>query len=92
MPSEPKKLTELWAWVATEPDGGEGILASSAVQDGFLMPLVGGDEARMRSLEPHARQIAIVAGVPVRLVRFSHGETVDLPSRSGPSIAGEAAK
>lgn len=83
----PRSITELWAWIVTEPDGGEGIPAVSDILPGHLMPLVGSDEARMRSLESHARRIAGLMGLPVKLMRFSTGEIVDLGGRGAPCAA-----
>jgi hypothetical protein len=70
----PQKITELMAWICTEPDGGDGI---PAVTIGLtLMPLVGSDMTRMVALEPYARAVAEVRGMPVRLVRFSQMEVL----------------
>jgi|SRR5690606_21233868 len=73
--AEPKKITELWAWVCTEPDGGEGVPASGAIMPGVLLPLMGADAERMKSLEAHARMIAAASGYPIRLERF-HGSAL----------------
>jgi hypothetical protein len=67
---EPKKIEELWAWICTEPDGGEGVVATSGLVAGMLMPLVGADAERMKSLEAHALAIGRLTGLPVRLERF----------------------
>lgn len=72
------KITEIWAWIVTEPDGGEGIPAIGGL-GGMMMPLVGADEARIRSLEPAARATAALSGLPVRLVRFT--ELVEVETR-----------
>ena len=68
----PRPVTEMWAWIATEANGGEGVAACEMVIDGqrFLMPLVGADEARVRSLEPQARFVAQRTGLVVTLARF----------------------
>jgi hypothetical protein len=69
-----RALTEVYAWVCTEPDGSEGIVAGAVTTaDGATMalPLVGGDLARMRSYRHIAEQTQRATGWPVRLMRFS---------------------
>lgn len=61
MAAEPA-ITVLWAFVCD--DAGEGIVAVNG------MPLVGADEARMRSLEPIAQAVASSTGRSIELVRF----------------------
>lgn len=72
----PRPITELWAWVITEENGSEGVAAMEMRIDGkpWLMPLVGADEERIRSLEPHARYAAERTGQPVALRRFTLAE------------------
>lgn len=74
----PRPITELWAWIIEE-NGGEGIAAIEMHIDGmpFMMPLVGADEERIRSLEPHAKHISERTGRPVTLRRFAN----HLPTR-----------
>jgi hypothetical protein len=74
-----RALTELYAWVCTEPDGSEGIIAASmpAAGGAMMMPLVGGDLARMRSLRHWAEQTRRDTGWPVRLMRFSTRTTLE---------------
>lgn len=82
MGAEPKKITEIFAWICTEPDGGEGIPAVS--HDGLALPLVGADRARIESLRPYAQRVAHELGLPVRLMRFSGMEVLEqisAPSR-----------
>ena len=71
----PKRITEMWAWVCTEADGDEGIPAFNTPSG--PMPMIGADEARIRSLEPKARAVASELGLPVRLMRFHNAETVE---------------
>lgn len=72
MKQPPQRVTELYAWIATERDGGEGVPAASMVVDGQLMlvPLIGADLARLESLRPTAVAVANESGCPVRLRRF----------------------
>lgn len=68
----PREITEMWAWIVEEATGCEGVAACEMLIDGqrFMMPLVGADEERVRSLEPHAKMVAERMGLPVRLRRF----------------------
>mgnify|MGYP001569422775 CR=1 FL=1 len=69
---EPRPVIELWAWIVEE-QGGEGVAACEMTIDGhrFMMPLVGADEERVRSLEPYARAVENITGLKVKLKRFS---------------------
>jgi hypothetical protein len=69
-PNTGQTIERLYAWVATEADGGEGVCAMS-MPDGMMMPLVGADMARIESLRAHARSVAVASGCPVRLVEFA---------------------
>lgn len=68
----PQLVTELWAWIATEENGGEGLAACGMTLHGepYFMPLIGADEERIRALEPQAMHVAAVTGRPVTLKRF----------------------
>lgn len=58
----PRPITELWAWICVEENGGEGVAACEMDIDGvrWMMMLAGADEERVRSLEPQARLVACV--------------------------------
>jgi hypothetical protein len=58
----------IYAWIATEHDGGEGVCATRLGDHWW--PLIGADEVRIESLRPAARAIMQASGCPVRLVRF----------------------
>lgn len=68
-PGQGQAIERLYAWIATEPDGGEGV-CSFQLGD-MHMPLIGADMARIESLRGHAAVIAKASGYPVRLVEFS---------------------
>jgi hypothetical protein len=70
-PVGPKKIKELWAWIVTEEDGGEGVPAG-ILPNGGMYPLLGADEARVRSFEEEARMIA----AQMKLCRFSNMEII----------------
>lgn len=69
-PHAGQKIAKLYAWVAEESDGGEGVVAHFHPNLGN-MPLVGADMARIESFRPLARHVAELSGCPVRLVEFS---------------------
>ncbi len=68
-PGTGQSIDALYAWVATEPDGGEGV-CSWQFGDTH-MPLIGADMDRIKSLRHHAEVVRAATGYPVRLVRFS---------------------
>jgi hypothetical protein len=70
-----KTIDALYAWVATEPDGGEGVCA--ALIGNTMYPLVGADIDRVTSLREYAAEARRVSGYPVRLVRFSRREDLE---------------
>lgn len=74
-PAGPKKITELWAWIVTEENGGEGVPAG-ILPNGGMYPLLGADESRVRSYEQEARMIAARIKRPVRLCRFTSMEVI----------------
>lgn len=70
-------MEKLYAWIAQEPDGGEGVITSHLPGMVGMMPLVGGERALVESYRPHAAMFARVTGYPVRLKVFSAGVIVD---------------
>jgi protein gp37 len=79
-----KTIDALYAWVATEPDGGEGVCSFQL--GNTHMPLVGADMDRIKSLRRFAEIIRRASGCPIRLVRFSTRE--DLEELPGKKAAG----
>lgn len=75
-PGTGQSIDALYAWVATEPDGGEGV-CSAQIGDTHY-PLVGADMARIKSYRRHAELIHRMTGYPVRLVRFAHREDIEV--------------
>jgi hypothetical protein len=75
-PGTGQSIDALYAWVATEPDGGEGIC--SAQLGDIHMPLVGADMDRIKSLRSFAELARAATGYPVRLVRFSMREDLEV--------------
>ena len=65
------RIDELYAYIAHEsgdPDD-EGITAFKI--EGTWMPMVGADEARVKSLKGKAQEIANITGQKITLVKFS---------------------
>lgn len=67
--AKPHKIERLYAWIATDATGEDGIPAFNG--PGGPMPLVGSDKARIESLRPVAEQLVALEGYPVRLVEFT---------------------
>lgn len=74
-PGTGQSIDALYAWVATDSDGGEGV-CSAQIGD-VHMPLVGADIDRMKSLRPYAQTLRAATGYPVRLVRFSQRDDLE---------------
>ena len=71
----PQTIDALYAWVATEPDGGEGVC--SMTLGNIHYPLVGADMDRIKSFRKHAEFLREATGYPVRLVRYSMREDLE---------------
>lgn len=67
------KITELFAFVATEPDGTESIVSIHSAAIGN-MPAIGADPARIESLEPMVKEAARLSRCPIVLARFRSRE------------------
>lgn len=70
-----QKIERLYAWVATEPDGGEG-LCSMPVGD-MIAPLIGADRERIESLRRYAELVHRSTGFSVKLKVFGSGTVLD---------------
>lgn len=68
----PRQVTELWAWICIEENGGEGVAACEMEIDGhkWMMMLAGADLERVQSLEPYAKLVEKKLGRPVTLRHF----------------------
>ncbi len=64
------KIKKIWAFIAEEEDGTEGVCGYE-VSEGKWMPLIGADGARLESLLPIAKQIAIHTNRRMELREFS---------------------
>ncbi len=74
--SSPQRITRLYAWIAEEPDGGEGVVGGDLPGMGWT-PLIGADRARIESYRRVAEQFASVSGYPIRLKVFGEGTVID---------------
>lgn len=70
------EITAIFAWVVTQPNGGEGI--AGITESGITMPLIGADVDRVRSYRWHALWLRKATGYGVRLVRFSSREDLEV--------------
>jgi hypothetical protein len=69
-----KKIDEMYAFVAVDEDGDEGIPAFSNGQ--WLLPLVGADMDRVKSLMQVAQEMANQSQRPLKILRFSQTEQI----------------
>jgi hypothetical protein len=76
-PRTGQSIDALFAWVCTEPDGGEGVIGAD-VGLGGVTPSVGADMDRIKSLRPYAEAARRLTGYPVRLVRFGSREDLEV--------------
>jgi hypothetical protein len=73
----PAEIREIWAWIVIADDGSEGIPATNAIMEGHMIPLLGADEARVRSLQPYAEAVAAISHCGLKLMRFERGIIVE---------------
>ncbi len=66
----------LYAWLSTDEQGYEGVLAIPGPHDD-PMPLVFGDETGARRAAGAAQVAAMIRGRPARLVMFTRAEVLD---------------
>lgn len=62
------KINEIYAYIATETDGKEGVLGG--IFEGRALPFIGADLSRMESLRPYAQLVADEKGIDVKMVHF----------------------
>ena len=68
----PKRIAELWAYIAAEGPGAddEGIMSSNMGGGPVVVPLIGADRERAASYRAEAETITKATGKPHRLVHF----------------------
>lgn len=77
-PRAGQAINTLYAWVATEPDGGEGVIAGVLPGMPGMTPLIGADRARIESYREIAINAHQATGYPVRLKMFGAGVVIDV--------------
>jgi hypothetical protein len=66
----------MWAFLAIDSDGDEGVCAFKGPTT--WMPMVAADEKRLSSLRQMAQKLANERGVTIRLVKFTAREDLDI--------------
>lgn len=69
------KIDALYAYLAQGDDGNEGVMAISVPVHNnqmIMLPMVGADIDRIKSLLPIAKQTALVSGLTFRIYRFDN--------------------
>ena len=70
------KITEMYAFIATEKDGQEGIMAFYDASTGMMLPMVGADVARVKSLLMMAETISRASGATYRICKFTNRQDI----------------
>ena len=65
------RIEELYAYIAHEPGDPDDEGVTAFKLEGVWLPMVGADEARMKSLKGQAQMIANSTGHKITLVKFS---------------------
>lgn len=71
------KIDEMYAFIATDEDGQEGICAFQ-IESGLWMPMVGADLKRVDSLRPIARSIVLATGRQIEVCKFTNREHLEM--------------
>jgi hypothetical protein len=69
------RIDELYAFITSDADG-EGLPAFS--HNGFMLPMVCADKARVDALRAKAKEIAAKSGNKITLCRFSVREEIEV--------------
>lgn len=67
-------INSLMAWVMVDEAGNEGIAAFQTPQG--IMPMMGGDPAKILAMKPLADHLATRTKMKIKLLRFSQREEV----------------
>lgn len=70
------RIESVWAFLSVDVDGNEGVIGGPIGPDRGMIPFIGADEARVKSLLPMVEHIVKLTGRPARLVKFSVREDV----------------
>jgi hypothetical protein len=70
------RINEVWAFLSIDPkDSNEGVMATR--MGSYWVPLIGTDEARIKSLRPMVEEMAQRFDLKVKLVKFTHREELE---------------
>lgn len=72
----PLIIEKLYAWVAEEDDGQQGVIAFIC-HDGVHLPLIGADMARIESFRSYVEQLAHEHKKKIFLMEFSAKKTLE---------------
>jgi hypothetical protein len=73
-----RRVDELYAWMTEDPNHrSEGLVGANIGPGGSIIPLVGGDLARMRSLRCFVEGHRAATGWRVQLLRFSRRDELE---------------
>ena len=72
------KIEKLLAYVIADKDEEDEGVPAMMARNGMMFPLMGADEERMKSLRAEAQMIANTKGKPVKLLRFTQLEVLDV--------------
>jgi hypothetical protein len=67
----------LWAMIAINPDGTEGIMGEMDIVTGQAVPWICGKEQHIPHIVAKAKQSPILKGVRVRLIKYTRGEVLE---------------
>ena len=68
-------IESITAYLSIDSHGSEGILCAE-IRPAVIMPLIGADEERIKSLKSIAEDIKHLTGVDYRIVKFTNREQV----------------
>ncbi len=71
------KITEMYAFITEESPGEQGIPAFMA-PDGTMFPMVGADISRIESLKPIAKEMMKHSNIPMKIVKFTDMEVLEV--------------
>lgn len=77
----PDKIESMYAFVATEDDGTEGVMGANV--GGQWFPFVGADLSRVKSLYPIAKNVSKTIGKPFKILHFTSKKDITEEVRRG---------
>jgi|1185.fasta_scaffold2021842_2 hypothetical protein len=73
----PDRINVVYAFIAIDKDGSEGIPAFVA-ENNLVMPLLGADLDRVETLRPIAEDIAVTKNLIITLAKFEHRTDLEI--------------